>query len=375
MIVSTPAAKAESVYWTHDEKDNPVVAWTEATGSTLELHFATSFDNGGSFTRRKKLSLSGDVATHAEGMPKIAFKKDGTIIAAYERKSPTKDNKYAGTICYVVSADNGRSWTKEALLHSDTLPGRSRSYFDMERLADGQIGASWLDIKLDNATGGRSVRFSRTTERKGFGQEIIVDSSACQCCRLDVYTDIAGQVNVAYRGVENGSMGRQVRDMMIATSGDDGKSFKTPLKISQDNWVIDGCPHTGPSLCSNQRGLYSMWYTEGNGTGIYYSVKETTGDQFTTRTQVSARGRHPQMSADGARFIMVWEENSDADDTRPTKIMYEINDGGNRTRTCLNPGRSNAYLPVVTHAKNCFLIAFLMETDDGVGMFTTRVIP
>ncbi|MEJ1238087.1 sialidase family protein [Chryseolinea sp. T2] len=370
--LSSEKAKAESVYLTHDENDNPVAVWTERDGDRLNLYYAISGDQGNTFMNIIMLPLSSDVATHAEGMPKVAFRKDGTIIAAYEKKSPTETNKYAGSIYYRTSSDKGQTWTSESFLHSDTIAGRSRSYFDIERLPDGEVGASWLDIKLNNETGGRSVRFAKTNGLR-FASEILVDSSACQCCRIDVYSDLGGRINVAYRGLMKGKMGQPVRDMMIATSSNNGDSFTTPIKISQDNWVIDGCPHTGPTLCSSKGGVYSMWYTEGNGTGLYYSFKQTGADNFGKRELISNAGRHPQVSADETRFVMVWEEALDGNTDKATSIVCQISNDNQVTKQSITPGTSNAYAPVVTQTKNGFLVAFLMDTESGVRMFTAKL--
>jgi hypothetical protein len=370
--ISTTGGAAESVYLTHDHNKNPVVVWTERSGDDLKLFFGVSTDNGISFARKVGIQLTSDVATHAEGMPKIAFKADGTVIAAYEKKAPTQSNKYAGAIYYRVSIDYGKTWTPERFLHSDTLSGRSRSYFDIEQLSDGEIGASWLDIKLNVETGGRSVRFAKTNGTE-FKNEILVDSSACQCCRIDVYSDIAGRINVAYRGLMKGTMGQSIRDMMIATSLDNGRSFTSPMRISQDNWNIDGCPHTGPSLCSSKGGLYSMWYTEGNGTGIFYSFKQNGDSRFGKRESVSIAGQHPQLSAGDDQFIMVWEENSTATKEKFTNILYQVGNQSGVKKNCLTPKDTNAFSPVVTQTKDGFLVAFLMQTDAGVQMFTSKL--
>ena len=304
-------------------------------------------------------------------MPKIAFKKDGTIIVAYEKKQPAKENKYAGAIYYLSSKDGGSSWSDETFLHSDTISGRSRSYFDIELLPDGEVGASWVDIKLNNETGGRSVRFAKTSGTGGFGNEILVDSSACQCCRIDISTDNSGNIFVAYRGLAKGKMGKQIRDMMISTSTDQGASFSSPLLISADNWNIDGCPHTGPSLCSNKAGLFSLWYTEGTGTGIYYARKSKNENQFSERELVSGNGRHPQLCASGDRIVMLWEENLQTDGTANTAIHYRIvKDGTDIGKNALTDANTNAFLPVVTKTRNGFLVAYLMETNNGIGVFS-----
>jgi hypothetical protein len=369
--ISSDEAKAESVYLTHDHEGRPVAVWTERLEKDLDLYFSASSDDGKSFSEKIVVPMSGDVATHAEGMPKVAFKKDGTIVAAYEKSAPTPDNKYAGAIYYVQSSDGGKSWSKEQFLHSDTLAGRSRSYFDLERLPDGEIGASWLDIKLDHTTGGRSVRFAKTSAAQGFGNEILIDSSACQCCRIDVYSDITGKVNIAYRGLIKGVMGRSIRDMMLVTSADNGESFSTPLRISEDNWAIEGCPHTGPSLCSSNAGLYSLWYTEGNGIGIYSSFRPS-GDSFGQRELVSNSGHHPQLSASDARSIMVWEENPD--NKRNTFIRYRLTNDGNLITGDIGAHEDgSAFLPVVTQTQSGFVVAYLMETGDHVAVYTLQL--
>src|SRR5688572_30329447 len=372
--ISSSVNNAESVYLTHDNFDNPVILWTEKSTNELTLVFAVSYDDGNSFSQNVSVALDRDVATHAEGMPKIAFKKDGTIIVAYEKKAPTKENKYAGSICYITSKDQGKSWSRERYMHSDTVAGRSRSYFDIEALADGEVGASWLDIKLNQETDGRSVVFAKTNEADFFIRETLIDSSACQCCRIDLYTDIDDNVFVAYRGLRKSIMGKSVRDMMVATSTDEGTTFTSPLTISADNWNIDGCPHTGPSLCSNKAGLVTLWYTEGNGNGIYYAHKSNSQEEFLPRQLVSTTGRHPQVSSNNDRIAMLWEENSDYNGKQITTVNYRvIEDGNDVEKSTLTPKDANAFLPVVTQTKNGFLVAYLTMTGSKVGVYFTKL--
>jgi hypothetical protein len=184
---------------------------------------------------------------------------------------------------------------------------------------------------------------------------------------------MASRINVAYRGLMKGQMGQPIRDMMIATSGDNGSSFTSPTRISQDNWMIDGCPHTGPSLCSSKGGLYSLWYTEGNGTGIYYSFKQNGDGEFGKRELISNLGHHPQLSVNDTRFIMVWEENSDETEKKFTNIFYQVSNETAVKKDCLTPKSTNAFSPVVTRTADGFLVAFLMETRGGVGMFTAKL--
>ena len=370
--VSSIRGVAESVYLTQNENNDPVLVWTEHTNDTLQFFLSVSHDGGSSFKDRITVPLSKDVATHAEGMPKVAF-KDGSIIIAYERKSPTEGNKYAGAIIYRSSNDGGKTWSEEKFLHSDTTAGRSRSYFDIERLANGEIGAAWLDTKLDEKTSGRSVRFATTRGNLEFGNELLIDSSACQCCRIDLYSDVTGTVNVAYRGLAHGQMGQPIRDMMMTTSNNNGKTFTSPRKISQDNWMIDGCPHTGPSLCGSKSGLYSVWYTGGNGTGIFASFKRKGESDFKNRKLISSSGRQPQASVSDSRSIIVWQEATGETGKKTTNVFCQVSDGIATTRECLSLAGSNASSPVVTQASDGFVVAFLMETWNGTGLFTKKL--
>ena len=73
--LSSDGGTAESVFLTHDQNNNPVVIWTERTHERLTLYFAVSTDDGKSFGKKESIPLSPAVATHAEGMPKIAIKE------------------------------------------------------------------------------------------------------------------------------------------------------------------------------------------------------------------------------------------------------------------------------------------------------------
>jgi hypothetical protein len=114
-----------------------------------------------------------------------------------------------------------------------------------------------------------------------------------------------------------------------------------------------------------------LWYTEGTGTGIYYARRSNSESQFSERELVSGDGRHPQLCASGDRIAMLWEENHEIDGSAHTVIHYRIvKDGSDLEKNLLTDANGNAFLPVVTKTRNGFLVAYLMETDNGVGVFS-----
>jgi hypothetical protein len=366
--VSSDNAEAESIYLTHNERGLPVLAWTERENDELRFLF-TTVDNNGKAGEPRGIPVPGDIATHAEGMPKVAFKKDGTVIAAYETKAPTTNNKYAGAIYYIESHDRGLSWTTPAYLHSDTISGRSRSFFDIETLPDGEVGAAWLDIKLNSSSGGRSIRFSKTSAENGFTNEILVDSSACECCRIDVHSATNGNVNIAYRGIMKGNVGQSIRDMMFVTSGDNGNTFSSSKRISADNWVIDGCPHTGPSLTSNRLGTHALWYTEGTSSGIFYSYAENPSSDFVTRESISSMGKHPQIAAHSDNVALLWEENVTNGSESHSRIRYQVRGGAGMRSDYVTLANTDSYFPVITTAGTGFITAYLMKVNEVPAVF------
>jgi hypothetical protein len=367
--VSSRNAEAESVYLTQNESGMPVLAWTERANGELRFLF-TTLDNNGAAGEKYEIPVPDDVATHAEGMPKVAFKKDGTVIAAYETKAPTSDNKYAGAIYFIESYDRGRSWTSPTYLHNDTISGRSRSFFDIETLSDGEVGAAWLDIKLNSNSGGRSIRFSKTTAGSAFVSEILIDSSACECCRVDLHSTKNGDINIAYRGIIKGNVGQSIRDMMFVTSGDNGKTFTNSKRISADNWVIDGCPHTGPSLASNGNGTHALWYTEGTSTGISYSFAEAKPAHFVAKENISPAGKHPQIAAQPGRVALLWEENMISGSESHSRVRYQLRDESGIHSEYITAANTDAYLPVVTTLNaGEFIVAYLMKEKEGSGAF------
>ncbi len=87
--------------------------------------------------------------------------------------------------------------------------------------------------------------------------------------------------------------------MVHIYSKDGGETFTQPVRISADNWAVNGCPHTGPAMTSNRAGLHFAWFTMGGGEGVFYSKSINNGITFSGRESISARptAKHPQLAA------------------------------------------------------------------------------
>src|SRR5690606_1723917 len=116
-----------------------------------------------------------------------------------------------------------------------------------------------------DAEKGSALFFARTTSGKGFGEEICLDKNTCECCRTEILNDQEGGVHIAYRGIKLpiGHLGKQVRDTVYSFSSDNGKTFTPTIAIGKDNWEIEACPHTGPTLAYSKGKLSALWFTGG----------------------------------------------------------------------------------------------------------------
>lgn len=393
---------ATGPYFTQDHLDRPVLCWTEKDkkDSLYRLKYAVYDQLKDTLGVTVTVSGSAGCSTSAESMGKIAFKSDGTAIAIFAKSFPLEKNPYAGAIYYSMSKDEGQNWSEPRFLHSDTSHAYGRSFFDITRLKSGEIAAIWLDGRFAGQIKGSSLFFSKTEAGAGFETEICLDKGTCECCRTNILTDQEGNIHLAYRGIQYPSVlsGKQVRDMVYRRSSDQGKSFLTAQAISRDNWEMEGCPHSGPSLSVTGDQVQAIWFTAGGGAGLYTAAASAKGGGFQERQLVTASGRHPQMIAVSAgRTAMVCEEvKEDQSNNRhlhektdhskmnhsmmkpapaaPAKIVLSILDKGKAGKsTDISDGRYADHHAVLRLVDHELIIAWVREEASGSSIYYTNM--
>lgn len=378
MMVSDPSANAANPYLTQDHLGQPVLCWTEELSKEegFVLNYRVFDPEKAAFGDILTVTPSSGTAAHPENMNKVAFRSDGTAVAVFSKKHPTKENRFAGSLFYTQSMDGGSSWTTAKLLHSDSSKSVGRGYFDLATLPDGEVGAVWLDGRYGKESKGSALFFAKTTRHEGFGQDKDIGESTCECCRTDLYVDAENNLNIVYRDILNDS----IRDIVHQYSADNGATFSEPRRISHDNWILHGCPHTGPSLAGTSEGLYAVWFTAGGAPGVYLTSTYDLGQTFMARNKVSDHARHPQMAAlPDDRLMLVWDEIQDegpkpvhagihqggehAGPANGSKIILQIRNGNSVLATSiLSAPDANASYPVLSLVESKALIAWAQET-------------
>jgi hypothetical protein len=120
-------------------------------------------------------------------------------------------------------------------------------------------------------------------------------------------------VYVAWRHVYPGNF----RDMALAVSTDEGRTFSEPQRISEDGWSIDGCPENGPTMVVDRgKRVHVAWATLAPGTvsslALFYA-SAPAGEPFAPRRRIETAGTpsHVQMTLDdNERLTLVWDERS-----------------------------------------------------------------
>jgi hypothetical protein len=177
-----------------------------------------------------------------------------------------------------------------------------------------------------------------------------VDDLTCDCCN-PAPSVVGDSLVVAYRDFDMVE-GEVTRNVVAVRSADGGASFEPPIPVADDDWLISGCPFSGPSIVETAGDLVVAWmdarqsvHADQAATTIWVDRSTDGGATFGTDLAVAAGGVHrwPVMAVDGNGVIhLVWETQgidgglshaSSADAgrsfTEPRVIVdRELNDGG-----------------------------------------------
>lgn len=364
--IQIDTAQGSCPFLTKDNKGNIVLSWIKKIDSTTNVFsYAISKDGGKTFEKTISIPGSNNVQPHGENMPKIIFKPSGEIIAVWGTANPNPKNAYSGAVFYSQSFDNGNTWNKAGRLVRDSA-GIDQRYFDVALLPNGEAAIVWLDNRKKTTAEGSALYYAETKGNAGFENERLVSEPCCPCCRTDLFVDSKKNIHILYRAIINDS----IRDMVHTISTDNGKTFSTPERISKDNWVINGCPHTGPAIAENKEGIQLAWFTAGGEAGIYYCNSKDNGKSFCSREMVSGSGaKHCQITTlTDDNTVIVWNENFSKGNNPSSRIGIDIRNanGKNPLKQFITPENGMASFPVLKSIeKDAVFIAYTESLQDG----------
>jgi len=276
---------------------------------------------------------AGEATAWRGDAPTVAVSSDGAIHVGWTARIASQ--KHANQLYLSTSRDRGRTFEPPVKVNDD---GKAVEH-GMHSLtvgADNRVYVVWLDernvVKPPPAEGGSGQKKMEHMEAnrevfitvsadagRSFSTNQRIGVEACPCCKTAVATGADGRVFASWRQVLPG----EFRHIALAASEDGGKTFSSPVIVSDDRWMIAACPVSGPALSAGDDGVLRVaWYTEGekSAPGLYWAESRDSGKTFSESRPLAkgeARG-NPLLLANGKRgTTAIWESN----DTGSSRVM------------------------------------------------------
>ena len=314
------------------------IVWSASAKEATDVYVATSRDGGRAYGPPARVNhTNGEASANGEQPPRVALVPraggDPSVVVVWTAKSPT------GTrLLTARSDDGGKSFAPHTAVPGSEAAG-NRGWESIAADGDGRVVALWLDHResaagktgtamshaehMHDATAARQKDgVARAQLSKLFFSRLDAPDSArpltggvCYCCKTTIAAGRDGSLYAAWRHVYPGN----VRDIAFTMSADNGRTFTPALRVSEDQWVLDGCPENGPALTVDDHNrIHLVWPTLMPGVrpdsepslALFYASSRD-GRQFTKRQQLPTEGvpRHPQIAVgSGDELMVVWDE-------------------------------------------------------------------
>ena len=313
-----------------------VATWSAALpDGTTDLFAAVSRDGGAAFGAPVRVNQTpGAVRVNGEQPPRVTLVPRGTAVPAIVVIWTAR--AASGTVLLTArSEDGGRTFGPSTLVPGTDAAG-NRGWEAIGTDPAGGVHAVWLDHRRMAAP---DATKTAATHRHGEGSsagdgvamaqlsdlyfDTLTDAAApkavtpgvCYCCKTAVAFGKPKQLFLAWRHVYPGNF----RDMAFAASSDGGRTFGSPVRVSQDNWMLEGCPDDGPALKVDGRGrIHIAWPavvaekgTQGTQTKALFYAMSSDGRAFQPRVRIPTEGQanHPQLAlASDGTLQLAWDE-------------------------------------------------------------------
>lgn len=280
------------------------VAWVNhganSQGDVMIARFASDGQMQGAAVR---VNSQPGIATAWRGdPPMVAIAPDQSVLVGWTARVESESGQ-ATDIYLSSSRDHGQTFGAPVKVNDDPKP----AVHGMHSLAvarDGRVYVAWLDernvsplpmkdMKMGAKSTGHHMESNRevfiaasTDGGRSFSRNQRVATDACPCCKTALATTSDGRVYLSWRQVLPGDF----RHIAVASSSDHTQTFTTPVIVSDDQWVLSGCPVSGAALfAGNDGSVQVLWYSEGkNGeTGLYSAITKDQGMTFEPRQLIA----------------------------------------------------------------------------------------
>ena len=374
--LSTPGVDAAEPVTASASDGTFYVAWVNHDAKQADVMIARLSKDGTMQGAPVRVNRQQGVATAWRGdQPSLSVAEDGSVYVVWTARVNAGDKH--GTDLYMsVSNDRGQSFANEVKINDDKVPG-AHGMHSLAVAKDGKIYVSWLDerhvhkpkpsTKADghHMESNRDLFISYSTDGgRTFSPNRKVAAEACPCCKTALAVSSDGTLYAGWRQVLPGSF----RHIAVASSTDGGATFSSPKIVSDDKWMLQGCPVSGPSLSVDPSGsLKVLWYAAGesNATGLYVSESTDKGRTFAPRqllAQETVKGT-PALVAGENRAMALWQA-AEAGETKASEL--------GKAGAALSVA-ANAELPAGVVSNGKLFVAYIAKEKEKRSVWLRRV--
>ena len=376
------------------EGDFVTIAWGASTpAGATDVYNAVSRDGGRTFGPPVRVSdAESEARLNGEQPPRVALRGTAiTIVWTTKGKNGTR-------LVQSRSDDRGLTFAKATPVPGGDAAG-NRGWENAAADRHGRVYAVWLDHRelapQDGAiaathhdhgaaaSGSKPDGVAMAQRSKlylgsldGAVPPAPITGGVCYCCKTALATAADGAVFASWRHVYPGN----IRDIAFTSSRDGGRTFAPPLRVSEDKWVLEGCPDDGPAIAVDARNrVHIVWPTligEGSADptiALFYAMS-ADGVRFTPRKRIPTEGmpHHPQIAigADGS-LIVAWDEGANGKRRAAmARTTVDAAAGSAWTRSVI--GEAAVY-PVVAATSDAAIVAWTSGASTNSTIQVTRV--
>jgi hypothetical protein len=298
--VTVPSGKpAYGPRLTQSTSDDAILSWMERRDDGSSLRYSSYYD--GSWQPQQVAVSDDKMFVNWADLPAVTATGPETLLAYW--LSYTADATYSYQVMTAFSADDGASWSTPGSPHDDGTP--TEHGFVSSFPAVNGTGLIWLDGR-NTPDAGMTLRGATLAADGQLQDEILIDDWVCDCCQTDIALTTDGPVAI-YRN----RTADEVRDIYVSLHRDGKWQPGTP--ISNDGWIISGCPVNGPSIAAAEKRVAVGWFTAANNKPIVkVALSTNAGRSFSEPAEVSSKnalGRVGVAMIDRHSFAISWMES------------------------------------------------------------------
>lgn len=360
------------------------VAWVDhgakSQADVMIAHFTSDGQMQGAPVR---VNSQPGIATAWRGdPPTVAIAPDQSVLVGWTARAESESGQ-ATDIYLSSSRDQGQTFDSPVKVNDDPKPA-VHGMHSLTVARDGRIYVAWLDernvspikdMNMDAKAAGHHMESNREVfvaasadGGRSFSRNQRVATNACPCCKTALATTSDGRVYLSWRQVLAGDF----RHIAVASSSDHMQTFTKPVIVSDDQWVLSGCPVSGAAFfAGNDGSVQVLWYSEGkNGeTGLYSSITRDQGMTFGPRQLVATgvvRGTPVLVDRRGVPAA-IWQAVQGNIGT--VQIVPRV-----ANATTSNIVVTNAEMPAATANKARVFVAYIAKAEQYQNVWLVSVV-